>query len=162
MAQKLKDMILENHISVEVKTTSSKNKVCKISSVDQLEVPQDAKLYCQYYQLEQDDQGYSIPRLIKELQDLGISKIDLERKLNDLNYDFENENQYEDGSRRYRVLLNEFYEVNENFPKIIKNSFVNNKLPQNVLELVYKINLNETPLVTFEEKQNLLKIFTKS
>ena len=58
--------------------------------------------------------------------------------------------------------MNEFYEVNENFPKIIKNSFVNNKLPQNVLELVYKINLNEIPLVTFEEKQNLLKIFTKS
>lgn len=152
----------KNNISIEVKTTSSKNKVCKISSVEQLEVPQDAKLYCQYYQLEQDDQGYSIPRLIKDLQDLGIAKIDIERKLNDLNYDFEHDNHYDDGSRRYRVLLNEFYEVNEQFPKITKNSFINNKVPKNVLEIVYKINLNDIPLITFEEKQDLLKIFTKS
>ena len=62
----------------------------------------------------------------------------------------------------YRVLLNEFYEVNEQFPKITKNSFINNKVPKNVSEIVYKINLNDIPLITFEEKQDLLKIFTKS
>lgn len=152
----------QNNISIEIKTSGSKNKHCTISSVDQLETPEDAKLFCQYYQLEKDDQGYSIPQLIKEIEELGISKIDLERKLNDLNYNFEDDNYYTDSSRKFRILSDAFYEVNDSFPRITKNSFQNKKIPRNIIKIVYQIDLSETLEIVFEEKNKILDLYSKS
>ena len=147
----------QNNISVEVKTTSSKNKIVKISSLDQLEKPNDTELFCQFYQLEQDDKGFSIPSLIDKIMDThSISKIDIERKLNDLNYDFNDRKYYENEKYKFRILNNYFYIVDDHFPKIIRNSFKENKIPKGVMSLEYKIDLNGLDEKSIEDKEIIL------
>lgn len=151
-----------NNISIEVKASGSKRKSCKIGSLEQLDTPDDAKLYLQFYQLEKDDLGHSIPQLIKDIEKFGVSKVDLERKLNDLNYNFEHEKFYEDAKNKYRTIFNGFYEVDDEFPKIVSSSFINNRLPINIMELSYTINLSEAQDVEYDEKKSILNKLSKS
>ena len=43
-----------------------------------------------------------------ELEKKGVARVDLEKKLNDVGFDFEKWNKYNRSSRRYR-LINNFY-----------------------------------------------------
>ena len=133
----------KNNISIEVKSSSLKDsKKCKINGHDQLEKPDDTELYFVYNRLEQDDKGHSIPSLVKQIEELGISRIDLEKKLNDAGFDFDKSRKYEENTRKYRLIDEFFYIVNDHFPKLTSASFPNGNLPDKVTDIVYQINLD--------------------
>ncbi len=152
-----------NDVSIEVKTSSSKNKkTAVIGSVEQLEMPDNSELYCQFYQLEQDDKGFSIPALIDNIKNNhDISEIDIERKLNDLNYDFNDRKYYEEEKNKFRILNNNFFTVNDNFPRVISKSFKENKVPRSVTNLSYTIDLSGLDEIQFEEKERILTKMVK-
>lgn len=151
-----------NNVAVEVKTSGTKNKIIKISSIEQLDKPANSKLFCQLYQLEQDDKSYSIPLLIDEIVEKhNISKMELERKLNDLNYDFNDRKYYEEDKRRFRIIQNQLFEVNQNFPKITNEVFVEKKLPKGVVDINYKINLSDIDDLSLNEKEEIIKKMIK-
>ena len=151
-----------NNISIEVKSTSLKDsKKCKINGHDQLEKPDNTDLYFAYFQFEQDDMGLSIPKLIKEIEDKGVSRVDLEKKLNDVGFDFDKWNKYKETSRKYRLINNFYYIVDDNFPKLTSGSFPEGNLPKNVSEIVYQINLEGVPELDKDSRGKMLQNFCK-
>ena len=151
-----------NNISIEVKSTSLKDtKKCRIHGHDQLEKPDNTELYFAYFQFEQDDMGLSIPKLIKEIEQKGISRVDLEKKLNDVGFDFDKWKKYDETSRRYRLINNFYYIVDDNFPKLTSGSFSEGHLPKNVSEIVYQINLEGVPELDKESKDKMIQNFCK-
>ena len=148
-----------NNISIEVKSTSSKNKICKVSDIDQLDKPVDVKLYCDYYQFEKDDQGLSIPSLIKDIKDMGVSDREFENKLNDLGYDIAETKYYDEPTRKFRIINNNQFIVDSQFPKITYESFKDNKIPIGVSKLNYQINLEGIPNLTTDQVGEYIKTF---
>tara|TARA_B100001063_G_scaffold236361_1_gene256077 strand:+ start:326 stop:1381 length:1056 start_codon:yes stop_codon:yes gene_type:complete len=151
-----------NNISIEVKSTSLKDsKKCKINGHDQLEKPENTELFFSYFQFEQDDQGLSIPVLIQELEKKGVARVDLEKKLNDVGFDFEKWNKYNESSRRYRLINNFHYIVDENFPKLTSASFPEKRLPVNVVDITYQINLEGVKELDITLVNEMIESFCK-
>ena len=121
----------------------------------------NTELYFAYFQFEHDDMGLSIPKLIKEIEDKGVSRVDLEKKLNDVGFDFDKWNKYKETSRRYRLINNFYYIVDDNFPKLTSGSFPEGHLPKNVSEIVYQINLEGVPELDKDTTGKMIQNFCK-
>ena len=70
------------------------------------------------------DDGYDENRIEVELRKLGIMPGSIERK------------------ERYKILEKRKYKVDNNFPKITNESFKNDMIPENILHIVYSIDLD--------------------
>jgi len=150
-----------NNISIEVKSTSSKNKICTVSDVDQLDKPDGVKLYCDYYQFEKDDQGLSIPDLIKDIKKLGVGDTEFESKLNDLGYDVAESRYYDDPTRKFRILSNYHFIVDDHFPKIIYQSFKENRIPKGTSKLSYRIDLEGLIFLDNDKIREYTELFNR-
>lgn len=98
----------------------------------------DKKLYLTFCKLEENDSGDSIDSLVSELVDAGFSRFDLDKYLTSKGYGVGK------SERKKKYLVHEIrkYLVDENFPRITKDSFIGNAFPKGVTKLEYTISLD--------------------
>lgn len=126
-------------LAIEIKSSVS-NKISNvgISSLEQLDIGERENLFLLAYQLEADDScGYTLPELI----DATLSNMpDANRsifiaKLLCLGYSNEQRNAY---TNAYRVVKRNIYNVNDEFPKILRRD-----IPNAITSVKYNLNLQE-------------------
>lgn len=90
-----------------------------------------------FYRLEPAEYGISIQDMVTKLVKLGIEESEIERALKKLKYPIGSEVR----RKSYRLLEAMKYEVDESFPKIVPDSFVDGQLPKHISGLIYKLDL---------------------
>lgn len=133
------DIECEN-ASYEVKSTIKKSDLnVTISSQHQLFSEKD--LFLTFVRMEKSYEGISINEIERELIKIGYDKDVIEKQLNDFGF--------VKGARardeKYKVLEIKKYTVNDEFPKITKNSFAGGKFPESITKLIYTIDLANIP-----------------
>lgn len=93
--------------------------------------------YLLFYRFEPAEHGISIKDMVSKLVKLGIDELEIERSLEKLKYPIGSEVR----TKSYRLLEVKKYEVDENFPKIVPESFIDGKLPNHISGLTYKLEL---------------------
>jgi hypothetical protein len=141
---------------IEVKLTSSKNPKVKISSERQLDSENLTKLYLVLYVVEEvKDKGFSLNSIIEQIRtkinnNQNSLKFFNERLLlvGYLDEDFENY------KRQYAFRKRNFYEVSNDFPKLVSSD-----LPSGLFDTKYNIELSaiEQFLVSNESILELIK-----
>lgn len=129
------DIECEN-ASYEVKSTIKKSSLTvTISSQHQLFSPKP--LYLVFVRMEKSTEGVSINDMEEKLINAGYDKDKIIRELNDFGF--------LRGSRirdeKYKVLEIRKYTVDDQFPKITKDSFVNGVFPESITDITYDIDL---------------------
>lgn len=94
--------------------------------------------YLIFYRFEPSYNGISIQSMIRILVDLGVEEAEIENALNKLKYPVGSEIR----TKTYKVLEVIKYEINESFPKIVPESFKDDKLPQHIIGLTYTLELD--------------------
>lgn len=149
--------------AIEVKATLSRaGRYVSISSIDQLQPPKGCDLYLAFYRLEVQVGELSLPDLITEILEMGVSAYELYSRLESCGFSVVDVDDYEDG---FRIVESRIYRVSdEALPKVVRSSFKNGELPPGVDELTYTINLsNEPPIpLSTEQTDSLLKTMVSS
>lgn len=95
-------------------------------------------LFITYVKLEENNAGESIDSLAKQLVYAGFDKTSLE--------DYLTQNGYYQGKidryKQYIIHEIRLYKVDEKFPFITKESFINQKMPLNVVKIEYTLSLD--------------------
>jgi len=133
--------ISTNDEDYEVKSTLNRfGLVIEISSQFQLRMQQKRKLVVCFCRFEENDTGkYCIDEVVEALVSLGIDKIELEKRLSQMGYPF---GAYD--RRKSYTLYDEIFcfPVDEQFPRIIPESFKENQIPRGIEKITYTVNLN--------------------
>lgn len=138
------DFILGDR-SFEVKTsTSSTGHVHRINGVDQLEELSVGGLYLSSFWLRQNERAeYSLASIIESCREYVEPDVEIFSAFNLLlsrsGYSELQRTEYE--KRRYEIIESALFLVDDQFPKITRTSF-STKLPDQIEELDYSINLN--------------------
>lgn len=138
------DIVTKNEAH-EVKSTLNKyDKRIHIAGQHQLKHSPGEVLYLYYCQFEDDPNGKSIDDVVNELVSLGCNLNELNLKLAKLGY------KNGGSSRKAKYSLHGIcrYEVDDSFPKINEDSFIQGKLPEGVLKLEYDVDLSNLPSIS--------------
>lgn len=132
------DIVGNNHY-YEVKTSLLRY-IKEITIHGQNQACPDKPCDLLYVRLENsEEEGISINSIVKELVCLGIDEMILEQKLNKLGL----EKGIEGRTKKYKIVEMLSYDMtSDEFPKITKQSFVNNEIPNGVVEISYTISLS--------------------
>lgn len=123
-----------NEGSYEVKSTLSRyGSEITVNSQYQLKAK-----YLMFFRFEPDDFGISIQDLALRLIGLGIDESRIENALEYLKYP----NGSEIRSKSYRLLEVTKYNIDESFPRILPESFIDGKMPKHITGLIYKLDLS--------------------
>lgn len=117
----------------EVKSTTARYG-SKVTINGQYQLRADNLLFCRF---EPSLYGISIQDMVEKLIGLNVKESDIELVLTKCGYPIGSEIR----SKKYRLIQMVKYEINENFPRIVPESFKNDQLPMNISELNYKVNL---------------------
>ena len=98
----------------------------------------DKVLYIAYVKVEENNAGESIDSLAQKLIDNGFDKTILEDYLTTNGYYVGKNDRY----KKYIIHEIRLYLVDENFPFITKNSFIDKKMPKNIVKLEYTLSLD--------------------
>ena len=93
--------------------------------------------YLLFYRFEPSVNGISVQDMVTKLVLLGVDESEIERALKKLKYPIGSEIR----TKTYRLLEVKKYEVNENFPKIVPESFIGGQMPKHISGLTYKLDL---------------------
>jgi len=94
--------------------------------------------YLLFYRFEPAANGISIQDMVIKLIEADVEESEIERALGKLKYTVGSEVR----AKSYRLLEVKRYEIDENFPKIVPESFIDGQLPQHISGLVYKLDLD--------------------
>lgn len=133
--------------AVEVKATLAREgRRVRISSVEQLNAPQNGFLALAHTRFEHDDEGDSLPRAVQRILALNVEATRFEKMLLEAGYRDKHAQSY--AARRFRIVEQRFYDVQDSaFPKITTASFAGGSLPAGIESLSYIIDIsNEPPL----------------
>jgi len=131
--------------SVEVKaTTASRGRIFHINGIDQLEHPENGKLFFFGVRLrEEGGAELTLPRIIETCRNIVSSDDDaldkFESALVRIGYSPQHNDEYE--KTRFRIIEEILFEVKDDFPKIGASNFVNG-IPDGIERVEYEINLN--------------------
>lgn len=125
--------------SYEVKSTINKKDLhITISSPHQLVTTNNKKLFLIFCRFEKSEHGQSIENLIEQLEQAGIDKNMINEHLFDLGY----HKGRKERKVTYKVLDMYLYEVNDKFPVLTSNQFINNQLPKGIIHYSYTVDLS--------------------
>jgi hypothetical protein len=134
-----------NSASYEVKSTIKKSDL-NVTISSQHQLFSEKPLFLAFVRMEKSTEGVSINDMEKMLINGGYDKDFITRYLNDSGF-------YK-GSRirdeKYKVLEIRKYTVDDEFPKITKESFVNGQFPESIIKLIYTINIANIKYEKFE------------
>lgn len=121
----------------EVKSTLSKYNA-NVTITSQFQLDNSKKLSLFFCRLEEKQFGYSIDDLVNKLDEVGISHSKLNKILSNIGFE-----QYASSrKKKFDILELRRYRVNEAFPAINLNSFKDSKMPDNILQFSYTVNLD--------------------
>lgn len=103
------------------------------------------QLFISYVKVEENNAGVSIDSLAYELVSYGYDKTNLENYLTSNGY-YQGKN---DRYKKYIIHEIRLYKVDNNFPFITKNSFIDKKMPKNVVKFEYTLSLDGLEYSTF-------------
>ena len=122
-------------LSIEVKSTIERyNSEIHISGQHQLKKTMNKDLKIFFIRLEESSEGYSILDLKNKLDLKGYVSKKIDRKIANLETIIMN--------KKYKVLEAKLYKVDDDFPKIIPESFVGGNIPKGIVKLEYVVDLN--------------------
>ena len=132
-------------VSFEVKSTIKKSDLTiSISSQHQLSSEKD--LFLAFVRMEKSIEGVSVNDMERMLVNAGYENVLLSKQLEDFGF--------VKGSRirdeKYKVLEIRKYTVDDSFPKITKESFVNGVFPKSITKINYNIDLANIPFDPME------------
>lgn len=147
--------ISANNNLYEVKTTRNKTGTfVTIHNQFQLSKENDQDLYILFLRVEQNDSGVSINDLYDSLKQSGFKVSNIDDYLTKIGYGVGKK----DRSTKFLIHEVRQYKVNENFPKITKESFKNNQFPNGVVKIEYTISLDGLAYDILEEQTNAKNI----
>jgi len=124
----------------EVKSTIMRfDSLVNISS--QFQLSQSKLTYLNFCRFEESLFGVSINMISELLVDEGFSMIEIEESLLSASIEKYNLNR----EKKYKLLEMRMYEIDEKFPVISSDSFKANRIPENVVKITYKVNLDGLP-----------------
>lgn len=144
----------------EVKSTQSKySSSITVSGQFQLDKKKD-QTFLVFNRFESSSSGYSIDQLIDKITgEFGQSKKDYEENLMRLGYRKGNS----DRSKKYSLLEQRVYLINNGFPSITAKSFKDNQIPLGISQIQYQVDLNAVqPIAEQTEEFNELLFQLKS
>ena len=126
--------------ATEIKSSEARGKIIKVSSLEQLDPPENKKLYLVLYQLDEDPNGsLSIPGIVEEINNFSLDSLLFEKKLAQVGYRYDKADAY--GEFRYNLRDTHYYSVDESFPKLsLKPGKW--KISPHISKAQYEINLN--------------------
>jgi hypothetical protein len=133
--------------AVEVKATLAREgRLVSISSVDQLDPPQNADLHLVWRRFEPHPEGDSLPEVVDRLLTTGLQVDRFLQLLAAAGYSLADRADYED--RRFRTVEERWYDTaSESFPRLTPSSFTGRTVPPGVLRISYQIDLTNEPPV---------------
>lgn len=118
----------------EVKTSKLKHgEKIIVNSEHQFQKTDERKIFLEYVKIEQSNQGESISSIIKKLDKNGYDILSIKSKFENFSTSAIN--------KTYRIIEVREYEINENFPLITNDSFVDGKLPKGIIKINYEVDL---------------------
>lgn len=147
-------------LAVEVKSTLSRHgRFVEVHGHEQLESPENGKLYLVVIKLEcVPALGESLPELVESIIQHGGDRYTLFSLLAQVDASLLKLDSYKD--IRFRLYENRVYEVKDKFPRIVSGSFVNGVLPSGITKLTYQIDLSNEPPEALECSE-VEKLFTE-
>lgn len=129
-------------VALETKTTTSRGPaILYIHGVDQLSLPEKGQLYLVVIFAERTpNAGQSVPDLVRSVRALGVDGLELTSKLTSIGYAEEDVEEYTDITFSFR--MKSVFEVDDDFPRIIRSSFVSGDLPARVSDVRYAIDVS--------------------
>lgn len=130
--------IVSEKADYEVKSTLSRyEKIIHISGQFQLQ-KSDKRLFLYFVRFEQNVNGKNINDYVEKLVNKGVLRDDIEKKLNKQGY------AKGSSARNEKYIVHEVikYEVDDYFPKIVPELFVEGALPKGIGQLSYDIDLS--------------------
>lgn len=130
---------------IEVKSSLSRTgRRISISSIEQLERPNNRDVYLRFYGLREDPAGDSVPGVIERLVEAGLSRVWLLEQLDERGYQAVHEGQYEESKFLIREDL--LYSVDAAaFPKLTRESFNGGATPPGIASVSYTIDITNSP-----------------
>jgi hypothetical protein len=131
--------------ALEVKTRlSRRGRFCEIHGVEQLEPPTGLDLYLAILRIEESgDVGQSVPDILEDIFQTGISRRDLADALAKAGYDLRDSTEYR--NRRFSIVEELIYHIENEFPRIVNSSFATGSVPAGVIALAYELDLCTEP-----------------
>ncbi|MHB9858564.1 PD-(D/E)XK motif protein [Streptomyces sp. YIM S03343] len=140
------------HHAIEVKgTASAEGRVVHIHGVDQLEAPEQGTLTLAWLRVTESTApgARSVLELLAECRGMTDDLSALETRLTALGLPQDDEGPI--GRTRFLATEQRWYEVSEDFPRVIPQSFVGAAVPVGVQDLEYRIDLDTVPHITERE-----------
>ena len=118
----------------EVKTSKLKHgEKIIVNSEHQLQKIDERKIYLEYVKIEPATQGESINSIIKKLEKNGYNILNIKSKYENFSTSALN--------KTYRIIEVREYKINEDFPLITNESFIDRKLPKGIIKINYEVDL---------------------
>ena len=128
------------HSAVEVKATTSRDQLLiSIHGAMQLEAPPRTSLFLYVEQLELSPRGESLPQLVNRILGLGVNAADLLSSLREAGYHQDDASSY--AGFRYVVLRRKLCAIDEDFPRIVKSSFIRHDVLDRIARVEYVVNI---------------------
>ena len=126
--------------SFEIKSTLKKSEsTVTISSQYQLDSVKPLQLW--FYRMEGSSQGVSINSMKARLVSSGYDENLIEAQLEARGFMPGNSSR----DIKYVLLERRKFQIGESFPRIVESSFKNDKYPQNIIKILYSIDLEGLP-----------------
>lgn len=127
-------------IAIEVKSSSRASNPVLISSIDQLQTPEDGQLFLVRYTLDRNDaDGLTVASLYQDLISMGVSALPLRQRLAEIGYSDTTE---VDWNRfGFNPQGAHMFKVTTGFPCLNPGAFVGGQVPMGIGCIKYEINL---------------------
>lgn len=130
--------------SYEVKSTIKRyGTTITISGQHQLQSSKRFQLY--FCRMEKSKMGISINEMKEKLISDGYDENKIEQQLYQLGF----ERGASIRNEKYKVLEKRKYEVNNEFPKITKSSFKDDRIPESIIQITYTVDLDGIEYTTW-------------
>lgn len=126
-----------NHESFEVKSTIQRyGLTITISNHFQLQNI-DSLLNLVFCRFEQSESGDSIAEVVERIVALGIERDLINKALDNMGFEIGRGARLE----KYKLIEMRKYLVDQHFPSITADSFVDKRIPESILQIIYKVDL---------------------
>lgn len=121
-------------MNYEVKTTTLRRmSVIEAHSQYQLKKINNNPIQLYFVRLEESIEGVSINSVVQDIKNINYNIEKIEKKIKNIST--------KSREKKYKILEVRKYNIDEDFPKITSDSFKNNKIPQNIVNIQYSIDL---------------------
>lgn len=131
--------------AVEVKSTQSRESFTfKVNGLRQLETPVGGQLWAAACRVEEQPAfGRSLPAIIDDLRGMGVDPLSFAEKLLNAGYDSRDDAHY--ASRSFGLTETRVYRVDDSFPRLTRESFLDGLPSDRISNIAYLIDLAGQP-----------------